>query len=89
MKTDKITMANTFALTVGIVWLICAALVLVFPIFTLSTTRWWMHGMNVGMMGGWGMTSGNFLLGGITLVVSAWVTGWIFGWSWGQMDKKK
>lgn len=41
-----------------------------------------MHGMDLSVMGSWHLSVVNFLLGGITAVISAWVAGWVLGWSW-------
>jgi len=81
MKYSATKIANAFALTMSILWVLCSAVVWLFPKFSLLVTKWWMHGMNLSVMGSWHLNVGNFLLGGITAVVSAWVTGLVLGWS--------
>ncbi|MBU0978551.1 MAG: DUF5676 family membrane protein [Patescibacteria group bacterium] len=88
MKSNTTKLANTFGLTMAILWVLCSAIVWLFPDFSLQLTSWWMHGMNLSAMGGRHLTLGNFLLGGIVAVVSAWVTGWVLGWSWQVVGEK-
>jgi hypothetical protein len=87
MKLKKKILAKTFALATAIFWLLCSAFVLLFPDLSMSITGWWMHGMNISVMGNWNLNFTNFLLGGITMTASAWVSGYIFGWSWETMSK--
>ena len=88
MKLNKLTLANTFALATAKLWLLCSIFVVLFPDISLTITQWWMHGMSMKVMGSWNLNLTNFLLGGITIVISAWITGWIFAWSWEKVNKK-
>ncbi len=85
---DKMRVANTLALTAGILWVLCSIVILVLPDFSLSVTEWWMHGMDISVMGSWNLDLMNFVLGGIALIVSAWVSGWVFAWSWDFVKKQ-
>jgi hypothetical protein len=87
MKLDKMVLANAFALTTAVLWVVCSAIVWVLPAFSLTVTRWWMHGLDISVMGNWNLTFTNFIVGGVTIVVSTWVTGWLFGWSWEKAGK--
>lgn len=82
MKTNTTKLANAFALAMMVLWIICSLFVWLLPDLSLQITSWWMHGMDLSAMGSWHLTVGNFLLGGITAVISAWVTGWVLGWAW-------
>ena len=82
MKANTTKLANAFALTLAILWTLCSFFVWLLPDLSLQITSWWMHGMDLSVMGSWRLTIGNFLLGGITAVISAWVTGWVLGWTW-------
>jgi len=88
MKLDKMVLANAFGLTTAMLWVLCSLIVVVLPDLYLLVMRWWLHGMDVAVIASRQLTFGNFLLGGITLVVSAWVTGWVFGWSWEKVSGK-
>lgn len=80
MKLDKTILAKAFGLTTAIFWIACTAVIWMLPNLSLEVTRWWMHGLDISVMGSY-LTLANFLLGGLTLTGSAWATGWVFGWS--------
>lgn len=88
MKKEKIVLANAFALTIAIIWVVCSLLIALFPAFTLAVTSWWMHGLALSVMGTWNLTWSNVLLGGITLVVAAWLSAYLFGWCWETISGK-
>lgn len=89
MKKAKIVLANAFALTVAILWVVCSLIIAVFPAFALTVTTWWMHGLALSAMGTWNLTWGNFFLGGVTLVVAAWLSAYLFGWCWETVSGKQ
>lgn len=85
MKLTKNNLANSFALATAVLWGLCSAFVTVFPDFSHTVTKWWMHGMDVNKFNlGWD----NFVWGGVTLVISFWLVGYVFGWSFEVIDKK-
>lgn len=88
MNLEKITLANAFALTVAIVWVVCSAFVFLLPVLSMTITSWWVHGLNLSPLDSFKLDLANFLLGGITLTLSFWGVGYIFGWSWERMSKK-
>ncbi len=79
MKLTKESLANGLGLATAIAWVVCSAFVAFFPEFALSITKWWMHGM--AFPGSWGLNLTNFILGGITMTISAWLFGYVLGWS--------
>ncbi len=81
-------LANAFALSTAILWALCSLIVWLLPDLSLTATEWWMHGMDLSVLGSWNLTLENFLLGGIILTGSLWVTGYIFGWCWEVLSKK-
>lgn len=87
MKLDKIVLANTFGLVTAMFWVICTAAVWLLPGLSSAVTKWWIHGLDISVMGDWNITFSNFLLGGLTLTGSAWVTGWVFGWFWEKLSE--
>ena len=78
MNLTKRNLAKGFALTTGVLWLFCSVIVALLPEFTRTVTQWWMHGMRIEA---YNITFESVMLGGITLVASAWLTGYILGWS--------
>ena len=89
MKKEKIVLANAFAFTVTILWVVCSLIVAVFPAFSLTVTSWWMHGEAPSAMGTWNLTWGNVFLGGVTLAVAAWLSAYLFGWCWEIVSGKQ
>lgn len=81
MQISKINLAKAFAVATGVLWVLCSAFVVVFPIFSLSVTKWWMHGMDIFATGSFHLDFANFVWGGATLIVSLWVVGYVLGWS--------
>lgn len=88
MKSDTTRLANAFGLAMVILWTVCSVFIWLLPDLAWQITSWWMHGMDLSAMGNWDLTLGNFLLGGITAVISAWVTGWVLGWAWQVLGRK-
>lgn len=87
MKLEKGIIANAFALTTAVAWVICSVVVYLFPDPSLLITRWWMHGMQVEVMGTWNLTLGNFVWGGLTITAAAWLVGYIYGWTWEKLSR--
>lgn len=86
MKLTKNNLANGIALATAILWILCSALVSVLPDFSLTVTKWWMHGMDIATFNlGWS----NFALGGLTITASFWLIGYVLGWSFELIDTKK
>jgi len=81
MKLTKNKLAGAFALATALLWTLCSALVAIFPDFSYKVTKWWLHGMNIDSFGEFNLTWGNYLSGGLILVISLWVTGHVLGWS--------
>jgi hypothetical protein len=86
MKLDKMAIANAAALSTAILWTICSIGVALLPNFVQSMREWMMHGSIA--TSALEVTFGSFLMGGILLVVIAWVWGYVFGWAWEYVSKK-
>lgn len=82
MKANTMKLANAFALAMTVLWVICSLFVWLLPDLSLQIISWWMHGMDLSVMGSWHLSVSNFVLGGISAIVSAWVTGWVLAWAW-------
>lgn len=81
-KNYKTTLANSFALAMAIIWVVCSVFVMLLPGLSMSITKAWMHGLDMQVLGDWHFTLGNFFFGGVTAIIASYLTGWIFGWSW-------
>lgn len=88
MKHNVSATANAAAVTVGIFYVICRVLVELFPGFIFTIARSLLHGMALTQVGSWNLSAGNFVLGLLTSVMSAWVIGYIFAMSYNSFAKK-
>ena len=86
MKLEKMVIANASALSTAILWIVCSIGVALLPDFVQTIRESMMHGAVA--TGSLEITFGSFLMGGIALVVMAWVWGWVFGWAWEMASKK-
>jgi len=89
MKDKKMAVANSFALAMAVIWIICSIAVWLLPDLSMAISNWWMHGLDMRVMGVWNLTLANFIMGGLTAIVSAWLAGWILGWSWEIVNRKE
>lgn len=90
MKTDKVVLGNAFALTSGVYYVGCYVLALVAPQFFMDVSASWFHMFDLTKFGQLTSTNPlNFVIGLVTLAVTAWVFGFILGWSIEFFSKKK
>ncbi len=88
MKVEKTVLANGLALATGILWIFDSAFVVLFPRLSLRLTKMWFHGMNIKPLGGFNVTLYDFVVGGLSLIVVAWVVGYVLGWSIEYVQKR-
>ena len=87
MKLNEHAFANASAIIIGVVYVVCSFLVVVFPEFFKMVSQSWFHGIDIGLI--WtGSPRGNFLLGLISAVIGMWLTGWAFARAYNQFSKK-
>ncbi len=78
MKHNVSATANAAAITMGIFYVICRVLVGLFPGLMFAAAQALLHGMALTQVGTWNLSLGNFLLGLVTSIASAWVAGFVF-----------
>ena len=78
MKHDVTATANATSITIGAFYVICRVLVGIFPGFMFAIAQSLLHGMALTQVGTWNLSVGNFVLGLITSIVSAWIVGYMF-----------
>ena len=88
MKTGKMVLANAFALTIGIAYVVCRLLVSLFPELFMQITKSWFHLIDLTRISGAELSLNLFVLGLISSVVSAWLFGYLLGWSIEYFSKK-
>lgn len=89
MKTDKTILANAFALTIGITYIVCRLLVGLFPDLFLQITRSWFHLIDLTRISGADLSLSLFVLGLVSSVITAWLFGYLLGWSLEYFRQKK
>ncbi|OGK12167.1 hypothetical protein A3C98_04835 [Candidatus Roizmanbacteria bacterium RIFCSPHIGHO2_02_FULL_37_15] len=88
MKIDKVVLANAFALTMGITYIVCRLLVSLFPRLFMQITRSWFHLIDLTRISGADLGLELFILGLLSSIVSAWLFGYLLGWSIEYFSKK-
>lgn len=78
MKRGVETTAKATAVTVGIIYLVCAFGVILLPNLTMSVAQSWFHGLNLSKISGFSVTPGSFVLGLVTSTVGGWLIGYVF-----------
>lgn len=80
--------ANAFAVLIAVVYIICAAWVVVarngFMVFFGN----WIHGIDMKALPYNAPTAGNLIIGFATAVAASWVAGYLFVWLYNQFAKK-
>lgn len=88
MRVEKTAYANSFAVVTGFIWTICTLGIALFPSLSKSISSWWLHGLDMSVLGTWQVTFGGFILGGLVLIIFAWISGYLFGSSLEYFSKK-
>lgn len=88
MKHNLSATANATALTVGIVYLVCAFSVLLVPDLVLGIARTWFHGVSLTEVASAGITPGSFVLGLVSAMVGGWVLGYLFAYFYNLFARK-
>jgi len=86
-KNFPIKLANTFGLSMVVLWVICAVFIVVLPGLSMLATKLLLHGLDLSMLGNWNLTWFNGIVGGVIAVVTSWFVGFVVGWSWELLDK--
>ena len=79
LDTQKFSLAASAAM--GIIYVICAAFVALWPDFSLRLFGWLIHLVNVDKFAGdVGITFGGFGAGLIQTVIYTYLVAWLFAW---------
>ena len=89
MKSNKIVLANAFALTIGVTYIVCRLLVSLFPGLSMQITRSWFHLVDLTKISGADLGIDLLVLGLASSVLSAWLFGYLLGWSIEFFNKNK
>ncbi len=78
MKNKSFAVANSVAITTGVVYLTCAFSVILFPDFSINIAKTWFHGIDISRLAVFNITPASFVLGLVTSAVYAWFVGYVF-----------
>jgi predicted cation transporter len=80
MKENPISTANSLALTIGIFYIVCRALVSLFPGLMFSIAQSWFHDIQLTKLDSANLSTSAFLLGLASSVISAWIFGYVYAY---------
>jgi len=86
-KMKEQAFANAFAVTIAIVYVVCAGWVVVSRSTFMGLAGSWIHGVNMESLPYTAPTAAGLVFGLITAVVASWVAGYIFAWLYKQFSK--
>lgn len=88
MKYQTTALANTFAITVGIIYIVCALAIALLPDLTMTIAKSWFHGIDLSKIYYQNITPGSLVLGFVTSIVGAWLVGYLFATIYNLSVKK-
>lgn len=81
MELNKNKFAWSGAMTMGIIYLVCAVFVWLWPDFSLKLLGWLTHLVNVDKFAGdVQITLGGFVMGFLQVLVYTYAGAWLFAW---------
>lgn len=87
MKHKSYIIANTLAITVSLIYVVCAMAIVFFPDLAMTIAQSWFHGLDLAKISTPNVTPGSFILGFITATAGAWLVGYIFTFVYKQFAK--
>jgi len=88
MKHEPNATANALAVTIGIIYVVCAAAVVLFPDLAISVAQSWFHGLDLSKISAFNVSLGSFILGLITSVAGSWLIGYVFANAYNYFVKR-
>lgn len=88
MKHNPVVTANAAALTIAVVYVICAVSILLFPGLSMTVAQSWFHGLDLSKISAFNVTFESAMQGFITATIGSWLVGYLFGWSLEKFSKK-
>ncbi|MBS3083843.1 hypothetical protein J4423_03495 [Candidatus Pacearchaeota archaeon] len=77
-RLNEKKVANTLAVTAGIISLVCYILILIVPVGTISFFGAIFHGIDLSKIAVESISIGNGLLGVVEAIILGWIIGWLF-----------
>ena len=76
MRTKKMVLANAFAFTIGVSYVVCRLLVSLFPGLFMQITRSWFHLIDLTNISQADLGLDLFIIGLVSTVLAAWLFGY-------------
>jgi len=89
MHHDLKATANAFAALIAVIYVICAALVLIARDGLMAFTGNWVHGIDMKALPYTSPTAGGLVVGFVTATVAAWLATYLFAWFYNYFAKQK
>ncbi|MBI5614541.1 hypothetical protein HY947_06460 [Candidatus Gottesmanbacteria bacterium] len=80
MKNNPVATANSLALTVGIIYIVCRLLVGLFPGLMYAIAQSWFHDIKLTQLDGGSLSISTFFLGLVSSMISAWIAGYMYSY---------
>jgi hypothetical protein len=88
MKHDPIPTANASAVTIALIYVVCALAVVLFPSLAMSTAQSWFHGLDLSKIATFNVTPASFIQGLISSTLGTWIVGYFFAKTYNYFAKK-
>lgn len=80
-------LANAFAITMAVVYIICAAWTILNRASFMSFVGVWVHGVDLSALPYSQPTLSGLVVGLVTATVAAWISGYLFAWLYKKLAK--
>ncbi|KKS22410.1 hypothetical protein A3A55_03845 [Candidatus Roizmanbacteria bacterium RIFCSPLOWO2_01_FULL_40_14] len=88
MKHDVQGTAKATAVTVAVIYIVCALGVLLFSNVSMTIAQSWFHGLDLSKIYTSNVTVGSFILGLVTSTTGGWLIGYVFATAYNYFVKK-
>lgn len=88
MKHEPNVTANAMAVTVGVIYIVCAVSVVLLPEIAMTVAQSWFHGLDLSKISAFNVTLGSFILGLVTSMGGSWLIGYVFAKAYNYFLKR-
>lgn len=85
---DPMATANAAAVTIIVIYIVCAGAVLVAPDFAMGIAGSWFHGIDITKIAALNITLASFIWGLITSTIGTWLVGYLFALLYNKFVEK-
>jgi len=78
MKHEPKVTAKALAAKIGLIYVVCAVSIVLFPGLAMTIAQSWFHGLDLSKIFGLRVTPGSFVLGFITSTAGGGLVGYVF-----------